>query len=651
MCGIVGFVQQDLHAELWQQRLTAMSDRLAHRGPDDSGQWFDAAAGIGFGHRRLAIVDLSPRGHQPMWCAQGRFCLSFNGEIYNYRALMAELAELGHTFRGHSDTEVLLAACQQWGVEGALERANGMFAISLWDARRRRLYLVCDRLGEKPLYYGWQGGAFLFGSELKALRAHPEFAAEVDRGALALLLRHNYIPAPHSIYQGLFKLPPAHLLVLEVDQAGARPEPRAYWSARAAAERGLADPLDLPPQAAVDLLERELTRAVGLRMEADVPLGAFLSGGIDSSLVVALMQAQSPRPVRTFSIGFHVQGFDEAPFARAVAEHLGTDHTELYVTAQEAQEVIPRLPQMYCEPFSDVSQIPTFLVSRLAAQHVKVSLSGDGGDELFGGYRRYLQLQQLWRSMAWLPRPLRKALAGSLSRVPVTTLDRLLGWLGPRLVHYGPTFSVGDKLHKLTDVLGVGGPEDLYLRLVSHWPSPEALVLGAREPLTVVSDRGRWAQLPHLLDHMMYLDLVSYLPGDILVKVDRASMAVGLEGRVPLLDHPLVELAWRLPRDLKVRAGKGKWLLRQVLKRHLPEALVERPKMGFGVPMGDWLRGPLREWAEALLEEGRLRQEGWFDPAPIRERWQEHLSERRNWQYLLWDVLVFQQWLEAQRSD
>lgn len=623
-----------------------MTDTLAHRGPDDGGVWEDRRAGVALGNRRLAIVDLSPEGHQPMCSADGRYMLAFNGEIYNYKALLTELEGLGHAFRGHSDTEVMLAAFTEWGIEGGLARFNGMFAFALWDREERVLHLSRDRLGEKPLYYGWMGGALLFGSELKALRAHPRFRGRVSRDALSLYLRHNYIPAPYTIYEGVHKLPPGTRIVLE--EGGASSGPIPYWSAREAAERGVAEPFGGSEDEAIQELDVLVRDSVALRMVADVPLGAFLSGGIDSSTVVSAMQAQSERPVKTFSIGFHEEAYSEAEHAKKVARHLGTEHTELYLTAGETMDVIPRLPHMYDEPFSDSSQIPTHLVSALAREHVTVSLSGDGGDELFGGYKRYLLGRDLWGRIGRVPRPGRRAVGRALAAVPAETLDRRLGG---RLSHlagrYGRNGAVGDKLHKLAGLLSVEGPEAMYHGMVSHWREPASLVLGATEPPTALTDRSRWADVGDFTHQMMYLDTVSYLPDDILAKVDRASMAVSLEGRVPFLDHRLVEFAWSLPLSMKVRDGQGKWVLRRVLDRYVPRELIERPKMGFGVPVGDWLRGPLRGWAEGLLSEGRLREEGYLDPAPIREKWDEHLSGRRNWQGHLWDVLMFEAWLEA----
>ncbi len=672
MCGITGYLDPGLDPAAAKARLRAMSDRLRHRGPDDADVWYDPDSGVGFGHRRLSILDLSERGRQPKWSHDGRYCICFNGEIYNFRALKQELRALGHSFDTHSDTEVLLEACCRWGVQGALERANGMFALALWDRAERCLYLARDRAGEKPLYYGWMGAGrqrvFVFGSELGALAAHPAFDGEIDRDALASFLRFKAVPAPHSIYRGIRKLPPAHLLVLDVGRAvasghavGSEVEPTAFWDARSIVEKGVREPLEGSDSELLDRLEDQLREAVRLRLESDVPLGAFLSGGIDSSLVVALMQSQSARPVRTFSIGFDTEGYDEAPFARRVAEHLGTEHTEMYVSGQQALDVVPRLADIYTEPFADVSQVPTFLVSQLARRDVTVALSGDGGDELFGGYHRYFQLQQLWRSMRRVPAPARTLVAGGLRRVPIPVLDGLFGWLGPRLLGRRSRFSMGDKLHKLTELLTLRQPQDVYLRLVSHWRRPDDVVLGGHEPATPLSDASAWPEVPHILDHMMYLDLITYLPDDILTKVDRASMAVGLECRVPLLDHHVMELAWRLPRRLKVRqgrgsgkgsgAGQGKWALRQILARHLPIELIERPKMGFGVPLADWLRGPLRPWAEELLDERRLRDQGWLQPEPIRQLWADHLGGQRDWHYWLWDVLVFQQWLERHHGS
>ncbi len=648
MCGIAGFL--DLKAQNSGEELGALAGRmaaaLAHRGPDDAGVWVDAEAGVALGHRRLAVIDLSAEGHQPMLCACGRCVVVYNGEIYNYRALRAELSREGEQFRGQSDTEVLLAAVCRWGLERALSRLNGMFAFALWDRQARTLYLARDRLGEKPLYYGWVGHVFLFGSELKALRVHPAFTGSIDREAVALFLRHNYVPTPWSVYQGIRKLPSASWIAVSCDRRGQMPRPRPYWSVGAIVEQGLTRPFRGTASEAVEQLDSLLRDAVGLRMVADVPLGAFLSGGIDSSTIVALMQAQSDRPVRTFTIGFHQASYNEAEYAKAVARHLETDHTELYVTPREVLAVIPRLPALYDEPFADSSQIPTFLVAEMARQHVTVCLSGDGGDELFGGYNRYFWGRDCWRAMRWLPRGVRQLIAGVLMRLDAgrdSQLDRVASWVPSRWRVTNP----GEKVRKLADVLEAGNPDVLYLMLVSHWRDPTVVVKGVSEPATILMDPSIRCRIPDFTLRMMYLDAVTYLPDDILVKVDRASMAVSLEARVPFLDHRVVEFAWHLPVDFRVRRRRGKWLLRQVLRRYVPDELIERPKMGFGAPIGEWLRGPLRDWAEALLDERKMVNEGLFDPVPIRRMWQEHLAGLRNWHYHLWDVLMFQAWLEA----
>jgi len=618
---------------------------IRYRGPDDSGVWCDERVGIGLGHARLSILDLSSEGHQPMVSASGRYVIVCNGEVNNFSELRSELEVVGQKFRGHSDTEVMLAAFEEWGIEKAVSCFVGMFAFALWDRADQVLTLSRDRMGEKPLYYGWQGNTFLFGSELKALKAHPAFQGEIDRAALALMLRHNYIPAPYSIYKGIRKLPPGTYLNFLMGKR--ENEPVHYWSAREAAERGQAQPFAGSETEAVMELEAYLLRSVGLQMMADVPLGAFLSGGVDSSTVVALMQVQSNRPIKTFTIGFHEEGYDEAKYAKSVARHLGTEHTELYIMPKEAMDVIPRLSALYDEPFSDSSQIPTFLVSELARRHVTVSLSGDGGDELFGGYNRYFWATNIWRRVGWVPQPLRAALAGALTALPPSAWNGVFRGLACMLPVGWRYANPGDKLHKLADMLAVRTPEEIYLDLVSHWKEPTEVVLGTHEPPTVLTDPVQWADLPDFEQRMMYLDQMTYLPGDILAKVDRAAMGVSLETRVPLLDHRVVEFAWSLPLSLKIRHGQGKWLLRQVLDRHVPEELIERPKMGFGVPIDVWLRGPLKGWAEELLDEARLQREGFFDPRPIREKWVEHLTGGRNWSYYLWDVLMFQAWLES----
>jgi asparagine synthase (glutamine-hydrolysing) len=649
MCGFVGLFApfNTLSGEQIEHELRGMANAIAHRGPDSDGYWSDSPVGIGLAHRRLAIVDLSPAGAQPMISGSSRYVIVFNGEIYNHFSLRDQLQSGGYLtyrWRGHSDTETLLTGFDAWGIEQTLERAIGMFSMAVWDRHERKLIMVRDRLGEKPLYYGWQGErsgkVFLFGSELSALRKHPVFSAEINRDALALYLRHNCIGGEHSIYTGIHKLPPGHLLTVSLERPVVVTRP--WWSGADVVRQGLAQPFVGSPDDAVHVLDELLRDAVSQQMMADVPLGAFLSGGVDSTTVVSLMQSLSSRPVRTFTIGFHEDGYNEAKHAQAVAKHLGTDHTELYVRPEDALAVIPKLPTIYAEPFADSSQIPTFLVSELARQHVTVSLSGDAGDELFCGYRRYQMTAGIWNKLSRIPRPLRQIAAGLITSIPPKAWDGMASMLGKS--------RVADKLYKGASLLGSRSTNELYRGMVSHWEDPTSVVLGATEPATLLS-----GLLPHLqrlsdVERMMALDMMSYLPDDILAKVDRAAMNVSLETRVPFLDHRVVEFAWALPLNYKLRHGVTKWPLRQVLYRYVPRELIERPKMGFGVPIDNWLRGPLREWAETLLAEPRLRNEGFFDPAPIRQKWVEHLSGKRNWHYHLWDVLMFQAWLEASRG-
>lgn len=650
MCGIVGFLGREPGPKSAEQIAHCMASAIAHRGPDDEGIWTDPNAGICMAQRRLAIVDLSPSGHQPMLSDDGRFVIVFNGEIYNHEALRSLLElEAPQRWRGHSDTEVLLVAIARWGLRAALEKCVGMFAIAVWDQKNKTLSLARDRIGEKPLYYARLGNVFVFASELKALRAHPAWAKDIDRGSLTLLMRHGYIPAPYTIFKDVQKLRPGRMLVLK--HCDEEPSIETYWSAALAAECGQAKPFVGTGVDAVGELDRLLRQSLRGQMMADVPLGAFLSGGIDSSTVVALMQSMSSQPIRTFTIGFDVPGYNEAQHAKRVAEHLGTNHTELYVTEQDALQIIPKLPSIYCEPFSDSSQIPTCLVSQLARRDVTVSLSGDAGDELFSGYARYAVTESIWNKLSLLPRDLRRSMA-ELATLPSPALyDRFASPLMRLLPEAWRRGQIGDRIHKAAQVLALQTIDDVYLRLCSQWPNPEEVVIDGHEHLTMLSGLEPLPSLASAVERMMYLDLMSYLPDDILVKVDRAAMAVSLETRVPMLDHRIVEFALSLPVSISRAEGTTKWPLRQLLYRYVPKDLVERPKMGFGVPIDRWLRGALREWAEDLLNYGRLQREGFFNAELIRKVWQEHLSGRRNHQYFLWNVLVFQAWLSEQHAS
>ena len=659
MCGLTGLLARGAPAEELTPQLRAMADRLAHRGPDDSGVW--AEKGIGFGHRRLAILDPGPAGAQPMHSPCARWSIVFNGEIYNHFDLRAEIEAIGAApdWQGHSDTETLLAAIACWGLDEALSRATGMFALAIWDRQLRRLALARDRFGEKPLYWGWSSGALVFGSELKALAAHPGFCREIDRGALAQYLRFAYVPAPRSIYRGIYKLEPGTILEVEQVAPVAPPtEPlrpgethdtvsiRRYWSLGAAVETGAQSQITDASEA-VTKLEHVLSGAVQRQLISDVPLGAFLSGGVDSSVIAALMQAQSTRPVRTFTVGFENAAFDESSHAEAVARHLRTDHSTLHVTEADARNVIPDLPELYDEPFADSSQIPTHLVCRAARSQVTVALSGDAGDELFGGYNRYIHGPGLWKRVGWMPPSMRQALGASLCAIPQRHWDRAGGALNRLKGDGGGVTALGDKVHRVAQRFrGADSFDDFYRNVVSIWTNPEELLADAHEPPCQLDDPlpAQGTEAPEA--RMMVQDMRSYLPDDILCKVDRAAMGISLETRVPFLDPDVVALSTQLPVSMKIRDGRGKWALRQVLYRHVPETIIDRPKAGFAVPLGSWLRGPLRDWAEELLSSERLAADGLLNPGPIRRAWADHLSGRRDWSQRLWVILMLQAWRE-----
>lgn len=636
MCGIAGYI--DLAAatpdDVLNAHARAMAAAMVHRGPDDQGTWTDATAGVALAQARLSVIDLSAAGHQPMASASGRYVIVYNGEVYNAEELRRDLD--GIAWRGHSDTEVILEGCAQWGVAATVERLIGMFAFALWDRETRTLTLVRDRFGIKPLYWGEVGGRLMFGSELKALMALDGFTRDIDRNALASYMRFNYVPAPHSIFRGVNKLQPGHMLTWAEGKA----DIEAYWSLRDVAARGLSDPFDAGDGEAVDELDRLVRDAVRRRMVADVPVGAFLSGGVDSSTVVAAMQAESVGPVHTYSIGMGEPGYNEAEHAKAIAAHLKTDHTELYVSPDDARAVIPALPTYYDEPFADSSQIPTFLVSELARRSVTVALSGDGGDELFCGYTRYFWGQRLHALTNPLPMPMRRLMANmiqALSPGQWDAVSRVLpAKVRPRLL--------GIKAHKVADILSQEDQNALFRRLVAVWENPGQVVPGAQEYSNVLWDDSLSGDVETFREQMQVMDGLTYLPDDILTKVDRASMAVSLEARVPLLDHRIAEFAFRLPRHMRVRDGQGKWVLRQVLSRYVPRDLFERPKMGFGIPVGQWLAGPLRDWVEDLLEPAKLERDGLLDAAPIRAAWDAHLTGRVNNEVKLWTVLMYQAW-------
>lgn len=655
MCGIAGLFTTD---RVDDGLLSRMAGSLSHRGPDDQGIWSDESAGIGFAHRRLSILDLSPEGHQPMHSADGRFVICFNGEIYNHAEIREQLERAGLApeagWRGHSDTEILVQAVAAWGIETAISKSVGMFALAIWDRKERLLHLARDRFGEKPLYYGWAGGDLVFGSELKALHCHPRFDPEIDRTALRTFAARTYIPSPRSIYRGIFKLLPGTILSISpaalAQPASEPPEEgdagplrlRRYWNYREVVRDWLANPIEDEDEA-IHLLEQALAQAIKGQSFADVPVGAFLSGGIDSSTIVALYQKYSAQPVRTYSVGFEEAGFNEAEHAKAVARHLGTVHHELYVTMAEARDVIPILPAMFDEPFADSSQIPTFLISRFARADVTVALTGDGGDELFGGYNRHVVAPRLWRGLQRMPRRLRSLAAGPLSLISPAlweTLARLADGRSRPLI--GSRIQKGLKIARTASTF-----DDIYLNFLDEWSQEKNPVLDGTAQTAFDLDLGEGADDA---TRIMYCDAVSYLPDDILTKVDRASMAVSLETRVPFLDHRVAAIAARIPLSMKIRDTEGKHILRQLLFREAPRHLFDRPKAGFAIPVGQWIRGPLRPWAEELLDPKRMAADGWFDTVIVQRRWQDHLAGRRDSTPALWAMLMFQAWMLDQRG-
>lgn len=631
MCGIAGILSRkgQYTQESLESTVKKMISTLIHRGPDDSGTWLDENAGLAFGHRRLSIIDRSKKGRQPMISSNNRYVICYNGEVYNFPYLRQELEDCGNKFISRTDTEVVLTAIVQWGLKPAIRRFNGMFAFAIWDRAERKLHLIRDRLGIKPLYYGWVVNGWAFSSELKALTAVPGFCNQVDRDSLAMFMRHNYIPAPYSIYRNIFKLPPGSMITLRQGQTTSEVSPMVYWNLREIAQEGISKPFDGSLSEAIESLESLIESSTQLRMISDVPLGVFLSGGIDSSLITTFLQKHSTRPIKTFTIGFKDRVYNEADYALQVSKHLGTEHNELYIKQEEALCIVPQLSTFYDEPFADSSQIPTFFVCKLAKMHATVSLSGDGGDELFCGYNRYPRNLKLWNQIQLIPASLRKMLFTILEFLPQSTHS-------------------GGKLVRLKQIINTSNPLEFYHAMMSTWQKMDSLVIGSNERKTVFVSGDCERKFNNLQNAMMVKDMISYLPDDILVKVDRASMANSLEVRVPLLDHRIVEFVWKLPLDWKWHDNVSKWIIRKILYKYVPRKLVERPKKGFSVPLNYWLKGPLRDWAEELLSSHRIKNDGFFDVKEIRRMWHQHLSGKHNRASYLWSVLMFQAWLEKQ---
>ncbi|MFH2058531.1 MAG: asparagine synthase (glutamine-hydrolyzing) [Pseudomonadota bacterium] len=652
MCGIAGYYTQSSQMADSESVLRSMADQMIHRGPDDAGLWYDNLSGIGLAHRRLSIIDLSSEGHQPMHSISGRYTIVYNGEIYNFQDLRANKAFEDITWRGNSDTEVLLAAIETWGVEKTLDCLNGMFAFALWDHQERSLILARDPMGKKPLFYGFNNNVFFFASELKALKAHPKFKPDIDRNVVSLLLRHSYIPAPYSIYKGIHKLIAGTFCRIGLDDIRHHrlPEVKKYWDLNQIAVHGIENQFMGSHEDLENHLEGILAKAVSRRMISDVPLGAFLSGGIDSSLVVALMQKISAKPVKTFTIGFESKAYNEAESARQVAAHLGTDHTELFVTPEQALDVIPKLPRLFDEPFADSSQIPTYLVSKMTRNHVTVALSGDGGDEMFAGYNRHFWGRHLFEKMNLFPVSLRKTAAGLVKTLSPGKWNSIFSKLGSVLPEKYRQTMPGDKLAKLSEILTIKDRKQFYYHLTSWWKDPKSIMINAHEPKTVLNSFDDWVPMEDFTHLMQLMDMLTYLPDDILTKVDRSSMGASLEARAPFLDRDVVAFSWQIPLDTKISKHEGKIILKKLLYKYVPEQLVNRPKSGFGIPLDTWLRHELFEWASDLLSFDKLRRQGYFNPKLVSDAWSAHLSGKNNYQYHIWNILMFQAWLEEEKK-
>jgi asparagine synthase (glutamine-hydrolysing) len=646
MCGIVGIVNDNLREEELEHNLKQMTNSIRHRGPDGDGLWHNASIGIGLGHTRLSVIDLSLEGHQPMVSNSGRFVIVYNGEVYNYKFLKKELEQLGHSFKSNSDTRVILQAIEEWGVEKAVKRFNGMFAIAVFDKRDNMLHLVRDRLGIKPLYYGIINDIFIFSSELKAIKACPTIEVDIESESISTFITKGHIPSPNSIYKNIFKLLPGHFLKINLTNSPLNYFNECYWSALEKMEIGLKYPFEGNEKELTYELEKLIGQSVKDHMVADVPLGGFLSGGIDSSLIIALMQKNCNHAINTFTVGFSEADYDETIYASETAKILGTNHTHIMLLQEECLNIIPSLGEIFDEPFADPSQIPTLLVSQIASKHVKVCLSGDGGDELFAGYDRYYALQKIWKLTGWLGHRGRLELGKLLRIIPINTLSKIFSRIPIQKRLSGRSGAIGDKLHKLSGVLNGRTPEEIYLKMMSHWKDENNVVINYEKTQIDPLLQNDYSSLSKIITKLTYIDSISYLPDCILTKLDRASMSASLEARVPLLDHRVFEFAAKIPIKQKYKNGRGKRPLTNILSKHLPEHLYNRPKMGFGVPVGKWLTGSLRDWAESMISPERLKNEGYFHPHTVRKRWEEHLSGRRNWQYDLWNILMFQAWLE-----